>query len=133
MSLNVVALSGNLTRDPELRDAGGTPVCQLRLAVNGRAKIDGEWTEKPNYFDVVVFGAQAESTARYLEKGRPVNVAGRLDWREWEDNDGNKRQAVQVIANDVQFLGGGQSAEATQEAAEAAAPSNVEPPASNLF
>jgi single-strand DNA-binding protein len=105
MSVNTVALIGNLTRDPELRDAGGTPVCSLRVAVNARAKVDGEWTDKPNYFDVTVFGSQGENAAKFLEKGRPVGIAGRLDWREWEDGDGNKRQAVQIIAHEVQFLG----------------------------
>lgn len=112
MSLNTVALVGNLTRDPELRDANGTPVCQLRIAVNARAKIDGEWTEKPNYFDVTVFGQQGENCAKYLAKGRPAAISGRLDWREWEDKEGNKRQAVSIVANDVQFLGSAKDAPA---------------------
>jgi len=107
-NINVVVLTGNLTRDPELRSTpSGTSVCKLRVAVNSRRKDGqtGEWVDKPNYFDVTVWGAQGENCATYLSKGRPVAVEGRLDWHEWEDNDGNKRQGVEVIANSVQFLG----------------------------
>jgi single-strand DNA-binding protein len=102
-------ITGNLTRDPELRSTGGgTPVCELRVAVNSRRKDGqtGEWVDKPNYFDVPVFGAQGENCNAYLSKGRPVAVEGRLDWREWEAKDGSgKRQRVSIIANSVQFLG----------------------------
>ena len=66
----------------------------------------GEWTEKPNYFDITVWGNQGENCAQYLAKGRPVAIDGRLEWREWEAQDGTKRQAVEVIADTVQFLGG---------------------------
>src|SRR5918996_1630723 len=107
-NLNVVVVTGNLTRDPELRNTpNGTPVCKLRVAVNSRRKDQsGEWVDKPNYFDVTVWGAQGENCATYLSKGRPVAVDGRLDWREWESEGGGKRQAVEIIANSVQFLGG---------------------------
>jgi len=107
-NVNVVVITGNLTRDPELRHLGsGTAVCKLRVAVNSRRKDgqSGEWVDKPNYFDVTVWGAQGENCANYLGKGRPVAVEGRLDWREWEDQGGNKRQSVEIIANTVQFLG----------------------------
>ncbi len=107
-NVNVVVITGNLTRDPELRHTGGgTAVCDLRVAVNSRRKDpqSGEWVDKPNYFDVTVWGAQGENCATYLAKGRPVAIEGRLDWREWEAKDGGKRQAVQIIANTVQFLG----------------------------
>ena len=107
-NINVVAITGNLTRDPELRSTpSGTSVCKLRVAVNSRRKdgASGEWVDKPNYFDVTVWGAQGENCANYLSKGRPVAVEGRLDWREWESQDGGKRQAVEIIANSVQFLG----------------------------
>jgi single-strand DNA-binding protein len=82
-------------------------VCSLRLAVNTRRKdaSTGEWTEKPNYFDITVWGNQGENCAQYLSKGRPVGIDGRLEWREWEAQDGSKRQAVEVIADTVQFLG----------------------------
>ncbi|HEY2716162.1 MAG TPA: single-stranded DNA-binding protein [Solirubrobacterales bacterium] len=108
-NVNVVVITGNLTRDPELRHTGGgTAVCELRVAVNSRRKdgTSGEWVDKPNFFDVVVWGAQGENCATYLQKGRPVAIEGRLDWREWEAKEGGgKRQAVQIIANTVQFLG----------------------------
>jgi single-strand DNA-binding protein len=107
-NINRVILVGNLTRDPELRHTpSGTSVCKLRIAVNSRQKDSstGEWGEKPNYFDVTVWGNQGESVARFLTKGRPVAIDGRLDWREWEAQDGSKRQAVEIIADNVQFLG----------------------------
>ncbi len=107
-NINRVVLVGNLTRDPELRHTpSGTAVCKLRIAVNSRQKdaSTGEWGEKPNYFDVTVWGNQGESCARFLSKGRPVGVDGRLDWREWDAQDGTKRQAVEIIADTVQFLG----------------------------
>ena len=110
-NVNRVVVVGNLTRDPELRHTpSGTAVCSLRIAVNSRQKnaATGEWGEKPNYFDVTVWDKQGENCAQYLSKGRPVAIDGRLDWREWEAQDGTKRQAVQIIADNVQFLGGRQ-------------------------
>lgn len=108
-NINVVVITGNLTKDPELRHTGGgTAVCDLRVAVNSRRKSGqtGEWEDKPNYFDVTVWGAQGENCANYLSKGRPVAVEGRLDWSEWEAKDGSgRRQAVRIVANSVQFLG----------------------------
>ena len=107
-NINRVVITGNLTRDPELRSTGsGTSVCSLRVAVNTRRKDNstGEWVDKPNYFDVTVWGAQGENCAQYLAKGRPVAVDGRLEWREWTDKEGNKRQSVDIIADSVQFLG----------------------------
>ena len=106
-NVNVVVITGNLTQDPELRHTGGgTAVCELRVAVNSRRKEGNDWVDKPNFFNVVVFGGQGENCANYLSKGRPVAIEGRLDWREWEAKDGGgKRQAVQIIANTVQFLG----------------------------
>jgi single-strand DNA-binding protein len=106
-NINRVILTGNLTRDPELRNTpSGTSVCSLRVAVNTRRKdASGNWTDKPNYFDVTVWGAQGENCAQYLSKGRPVAVDGRLEWREWQDQQGNKRQSVDIIADSVQFLG----------------------------
>lgn len=105
-NINRVVLTANLTHDPVLRSTqAGTDVCSLRVACNTRRKdASGEWVDKPNYFDVTVWGAQGENCATYLAKGRPVAVDGRLEWREWEQ-DGNKRQAVDIIADSVQFLG----------------------------
>ena len=113
-NINRVVLTGNLTRDPELRTTpSGMSVCKLRVACNTRRKdtSSGEWVDKPNYCDVTVWGAQGENCAQYLSKGRPVAVDGRLEWREWDDQSGNKRQAVDIIADSVQFLGSREGAE----------------------
>jgi len=113
-NINRVVLTGNLTRDPELRSTGGgTPVCSLRIASNTRRKnqTTGDWEDKPNFFDVTVWGAQGENCARFLAKGRPVAVDGRLEWREWQDKEGNKRQSVDIIADSVQFLGSREGSE----------------------
>ena len=110
-NINRVVLVGNLTRDPELKHLpSGTALCSLRIAVNTRRKDEtGQWTDKPNYFDVSVWGNLGESCAQYLAKGRPVAIDGRLEWREWEASDGSgKRQAVEIVADTVQFLGGRQ-------------------------
>ena len=107
-NINRVVMTGNLTRDPELRSlASGTSVCSLRIASNTRRKNNatGEWEDKPNFFDVTVWGAQGENCAQYLAKGRPVAIDGRLEWREWQDQQGNKRQSIDIIADSVQFLG----------------------------
>src|SRR4051794_1868132 len=108
-NINRVIITGNLTRDPELRSLqSGMSVCSLRIACNTRRKDNqtGEWVDKPNYFDVTVWGAQGENCNRFLAKGRPVAIDGRLEWREWSDQQGNKRQAVEIVADAVQFLGG---------------------------
>lgn len=103
MSINRVTLSGNLTRDPEVRMAGSTPVCEFGLAVNERKKDQsGEWVDVPNFFDVVMWGARGESVAKYLSKGDKVMIAGRLRWRQWE-SDGQKRSKVEVVAEDIEF------------------------------
>ena len=107
-NINRVIITGNLTSDPELRSLpSGMSVCKLRVAVNTRRKDNssGEWVDKPNFFDVTVWGAQGENCARYLSKGRPAAIDGRLEWREWQDQQGNKRQSVDIIADSVQFLG----------------------------
>jgi single-strand DNA-binding protein len=108
-NINVVVITGNLTHDPELRSLqSGNSVCKLRVACNTRRKDNatGEWVDKPNYFNVTVWGAQGENCARFLHKGRPVAIEGRLEWHEWETPEGHKRQGIDIIANSVQFLGG---------------------------
>jgi single-strand DNA-binding protein len=104
-SINRVTLIGRLTRDPELRSLpSGRSVCSLRVACNSsRLDADGERIERANYFDVSVFGATAESVARYLGKGSRIGIDGRLEWREWEVEQGH-RQAVSIVADVVQFL-----------------------------
>ncbi|CAB4894454.1 unannotated protein [freshwater metagenome] len=108
MPINSVTIVGNLTRDPELRGLpSGGSVCSLRVAVNERRKDQsGQWADAPNFFNVTVFGNSADASAKYLAKGRQVAVSGRLRWREWQDNNGNKREAVEIVAQEVQFIGG---------------------------
>jgi single-strand DNA-binding protein len=106
-TINRVVILGNLTRDPELRTLpSGTTVCRMRVACNTRRRNaeTGEWDDKPNFFDVSVFGPSADACGSFLEKGRPVAVDGRLEWHEWETTDGQRRQAVEIIADSVQFL-----------------------------
>lgn len=106
--LNRVVLIGRLTRDPESRSLpSGTAVCSLRVACNSsRKESDGTYSERPNYFDVSVYGPQAENVAEYTRRGSRVGVDGRLEWREWETADHDKRQAVSIVADTVQFLDG---------------------------
>jgi single-strand DNA-binding protein len=112
----------NLTRDPEMKSPReGLDIANLRVAVNSRVKnSDGSWGEKPNYFDVVCFGAMARNVGQYLKKGSACAIDGRLDWREWEDDNGNKRQAVQIIADNVQFLDFGKQRDGDTSAPEPA-------------
>lgn len=127
-NINRVIITGNLTADPVLNSLpSGTSVCDLRVAVNGRRKDNesGQWVDKPNYFNVKVWGAQGENVSRYLSRGRPVAVDGRLDWREWVDKEGNKRQTVDIIADTVQFLGGRDDASAGGNSGGFAPPANA--------
>jgi single-strand DNA-binding protein len=106
-SINRVVLVGRLTRDPEMRVLpSGTNVCALRIAVNSsRRDSEGVFTERPNYFDVSLYGAAGESVGTYMHKGSRVGVDGRLEWREWETaQEPKKRQAVSVVADVVEFL-----------------------------
>lgn len=107
MNINRVVLTGNLTRDPDLRSTpGGLSICKLGIAVNTRKKnSSGDWEEKPNFFRVTVFGKQADNCGQYLKKGRPVAIDGRLEWSTWE-TEGHKRESVDIIADSVQFLAG---------------------------
>ncbi|MFZ1249462.1 MAG: single-stranded DNA-binding protein [Candidatus Saccharimonadales bacterium] len=108
-SFNQVILMGNLTRDPELRQTpNGQNVCSFSLALNRSYKgADGQWQEATDYIDIVAWGPLGERVAQYLSKGRPCLVNGRLQSRSWEQ-DGQKRSKVEVVAQDVTFLGGGQ-------------------------
>lgn len=102
--MNSVNVTGRLTADPEARGQSGG-VAAFRLAVNGRRKDEqGEWVDAAGFFNVVCFGRVADLAIDYLAKGRRVAITGRLSWREWEAQDGGKRQAVEIIANDVVFL-----------------------------
>ena len=101
--INTVTVSGNLTREPELRNLpnGGQSVCSLRIAHNDRYKdASGEWADRASYFDVSIWGGLGEWMAGNLTKGQKVVVSGRLKWREWGE-EGNKRQAVDISADSV--------------------------------
>ena len=105
-NINRVVLVGRLTREPELRALpSGRSVCSLRVACNSaRRDSDGEMQERPNFFDVNVYGAAADSVANYMHRGSRVGIDGRLDWREWETAEHERRQAVSIVAETVQFL-----------------------------
>jgi single-strand DNA-binding protein len=106
-SFNQVVLMGNLTRDPELRTTpNGASVCSFSLALNRSYKnADGDWQEATDFIDIVAWGALGERVAQYLSKGRAALVNGRIQSRSWEQ-DGQKRSKVEVVAQDVTFLGG---------------------------
>ncbi|HEV3046547.1 MAG TPA: single-stranded DNA-binding protein [Solirubrobacteraceae bacterium] len=105
-NINRVVIVGRLTRDPELRALpSGTSVCSLRVACNSHRKdADGDPVERPNYFDVSVYGPAGENVGRYVSRGSRVGVDGRLEWREWETAGQERRQAVSIVADTVQFL-----------------------------
>ena len=107
MSINRVNISGNLTRDPELRStAGGMPILAFGVAVNDRRRNPqtGEWEDVPNFVDCVVFGARAEALSRFLSKGSKVAIEGKLRYSSWEAKDGSKRSKLEVIVDEVEFL-----------------------------
>ena len=106
MSVNVVTVSGNLTRDPELRQTqGGSPVLSIGIAVNERRRNQaGEWEDYPNYFDCVPFGAQAEGLSRHLAKGMKVAINGHLHYRSWKDQNGQNRSKVEINVDELEFL-----------------------------
>ncbi len=106
---NRVVIMGHLTRDPEVRQvAGGKAVAGLGVAINDSYRnAKGETVEKPCFVDVVVWGATAEACGKYLKKGRPVLVDGRLQFDEWETPKGETRNRLKVRAESVQFLGNG--------------------------
>lgn len=122
-SFNQVVLMGNLTRDPELRQTpNGQSVCSFSLALNRSYKgADGNWQEATDYIDVVAWGPLGERVAQYLSKGRPALINGRLQSRSWEQ-DGQKRNKVEVVAQDVTFLGGGEGGSRGGDSADQSAP-----------
>lgn len=106
MSINHVLITGNLTRDPELRStAGGTAVLGFGVAVNDRRKNQqtGEWEDIPNFIDCTMFGARAQSVSRFLSKGTKVAIEGKLRWSQWE-RDGQKRSKIEVIVDEIEFM-----------------------------
>jgi single-strand DNA-binding protein len=105
-NVNVVILTGNLTKKPEIRETGtGVSVCELRLACNVPVKKDGIWESRANYFQVNTWGGMAENCEKFLDKGSKVAIQGRLEWQKWEAKDGSGTNSrVVVVANQVEFL-----------------------------
>lgn len=107
MSINSVCVSGNLTRDPELRQTpSGTSVLSFSVAVNDRRKdaSTGEWRDFPNFIDAVVFGNRSEPLARILRKGSKISLHGKLRQSQWETQDGQKRSKVEIVADEVELM-----------------------------
>jgi single-strand DNA-binding protein len=133
MSINRVLITGNLTRDPELRSTGsGMAVLKMGVAVNDSRKNpqSGEWEEVPNYIDVVIFGKRGEAVSRFLSKGSKVAIEGKLRWSSWEDKDsGAKRSKIEVIADEIEFL----SARSESGGGSYSAPSTSSAPAEPVF
>ena len=114
MSINKVIVSGNLTRDAELRTtASGNPVCSFGVAVNDRRRNqNGEWEDYANFVDCQLFGRRAEAIAQYLTKGTKVAVEGRLHYSSWEDrNGGGRRSKLEVYVDELEFMSGRSSAQ----------------------
>lgn len=103
-NINQVVVSGNLTRDPELKATrGGSSVLEFSVAVNDRVKEGNEWKDRPNYIDCVLFGSRADSLSKFMHKGDKVAVTGRLHWSSWE-KDGQKRSKVNVYVDSVELM-----------------------------
>lgn len=106
MSINRVNISGNLTRDPEMRGTtGGTSVLSFGVAVNDRRKNQqsGEWEDYPNFVDCTMFGTRVEAISRYLSKGTKVAIEGKLRYSSWE-SDGQRRSKLEVIVDEIEFM-----------------------------
>lgn len=110
MSINKVIISGNLTRDPDIKQtSGGTQVMQLGVAVNDRRKnAQGEWEDKPNYVDCTLFGKRVDWLSRELHRGTKVAICGKLDYQSWQDKEGNNRSKLAVIVEDIEVMSKGQ-------------------------
>ena len=136
MSINRVIISGNLTRDPELRStAGGMPVLGFGVAVNDRRKNQqtGEWEDYPNFIDCTMFGARAEALSRYLNKGTKVSIEGKLRWSQWE-REGQKRSKIEVIVDELEFMSSREASGRDVDAQFAAIPSVLSPdPAASVY
>ena len=123
MSINRVNITGNLTRDPELRaTAGGTQMLAFGVAVNDRRKNQqtGEWEDVPNFVDCIVFGSRAEAVSRFISKGSKVAIEGKLRFSSWETKDGDRRSKLEVIVDEIEFLSRANGQQVTSPAAEAA-------------
>ena len=128
MSINRVVLTGNLTKDAELKQtSGGMAIVKMRLAVNDRRKnaSTGQWEDSPNFIDVTMFGSRGEAVSRFLSKGKQIAVEGKLRWHEWESAAGEKRSGIEVVADDIELLGGrGEGGSAPRASVSAAEPAD---------
>lgn len=106
MSINIVTISGNLTRDPELRQAGNTSVLSFGVAVNDRRRNpqSGQWENVPNFVDCIIFGTRADALAGLLHKGSKVAIDGKLRYSSWEGKDGKKRSKLEVVVNELELM-----------------------------
>lgn len=123
MSINRVNITGNLTRNPELRaTAGGTQMLAFGVAVNDRRKNTqtGEWEDVPNFVDCIVFGSRAEAVSRFITKGSKVAIEGKLRFSSWETKEGDRRSKLEVIVDEIEFLSRANGQQVTSPAAEAA-------------
>lgn len=103
--MNIISIIGNLTADPELRHTpSGTAVADLRVAVNSREKKGEEWVDRADFFDVTVWSKQAENCNQYLSKGKKVGITGRLRQERWQNENGDNRSRVKIVASHVEFL-----------------------------
>lgn len=123
MSINRVNITGNLTRDPELRaTAGGTQILAFGVAVNDRRRNQqtGEWEDVPNFVDCIVFGSRAEAVSRFISKGSKVAIEGKLRYSAWETKEGQRRSKLEVIVDEIDFMSRASGQQVTSPAAEAA-------------
>lgn len=120
--INHVVLVGRLTRDAELKyTTSGTPVCRLSLAVNRRKKVAEQWTDEPNFFEVVIWGKMGEALAQYLVKGKQIGIEGELHQNKWEQ-EGQSRSKVEIVANNIQLLGSKFSDKSENQTSSSASP-----------
>ena len=125
MSVNKVILVGNLGRDPETREGRGTTICNLNIATQERRKDkDGNWSDHTEWHRVVCFGKTAENAQKFLRKGRQVYVEGRIQTNKWQDKEGRDRYTTEIVANQIQFLGGRQDSETSGGGASGSGGSN---------
>ena len=118
MSINHVNISGNLTRDPELRTtAGGTNILSFGVAVNDRRKNPqtGKWQDVPNFIDCIVFGQRAEALSRFISNGAKVSIDGKLHYNSWETKDGQHRSKLEVVVEEIEFLSRTQTTTTTDQ------------------
>ena len=120
MSINSVSISGNLTRDCELRATqNGTQILTFTVAVNDRKKDqNGKWVDVPNYIGCCIFGNRAESVSQFISKGSKVSCHGKLRWSQWQDKSGQKRSKVEIIVDEIEFMsrkGQGEAQNQTQQ------------------